>query len=286
MKLNKLSFGFNAVNAGQKSSTLNAEPTLTVNSTEGKFSVTAAVSAALGVAVGENIQFLSNVDNIMSAIQEQNPMIVGWADNNGVDLNTPEGVEKALTTFVQFAIAKGHPYLTKTGEPVMVAVRLTKEEKNKFANEHAEEIIKDNREALKAAAREAGETDIENDEVLAKYVTEKMIDFPKVAAFAGSKTSTTSSATGIGLPLNFTDSNIWHQMKKDLGDEATKVNRIYDVILKKTTVGEGDDAEVIEPIKATVNDGQKTVEITAYPLIFKEDVKPIQRGSLAKTQAE
>ena len=43
----KLNFGVQAVQAGQKSSTVNAEPQLIANSTPGKFVVTAPVSKAL-----------------------------------------------------------------------------------------------------------------------------------------------------------------------------------------------------------------------------------------------
>lgn len=278
MKTAKLSFGFSAVNAGQKSATVNAEPTLTVNSTEGKFSVTAPVSSTLGVSVGENIQFINNIDEVRNAIQAQNPIIVGWAESNGIDLNTPEGVDEAVAAFSQWAIAKGHSILTKTGEPVLTLVRLTKDEKNAYANEHAEEIIDKNKEALVAAATEAGETDTEDPEVLAKYVTEKMIDFPKVAALAGSKTSTTGSATGVGCPLSFTDSAVWHALKKDLGDNATKKNRVFDVITKKTVIGEGDDAEEYAPFEVAVNDGQKVIKVTAYPIVFKADLDPITRN--------
>lgn len=168
--------------------------------------------------------------------------------------------------------------LDKTGAPIMVPVRLSKEEKNTFANEHAEEILNANHDALVEAATKAGETDTENPEVLAKYVTEKMIDFPKTESYAGSKTSTTGSATGVGCPLSFTDSAVWHGMKADLGDDAAKKNRVYDVILKKTTIGEGDDAEDYEPFNVEVNDGQKVISVTAYPLVFKADLNPIVRS--------
>ena len=59
--MGKMNFGFTAVQAGQKSSTVNAEPRLIANSTPGKFMITSPVSKALGVAVGENIQFLNNI---------------------------------------------------------------------------------------------------------------------------------------------------------------------------------------------------------------------------------
>ena len=60
----KFNVGINAVQAGQKSSTVNAEPRLIANSTSGKFQVTSAVSKALGISVGENIEFFNNIDGL------------------------------------------------------------------------------------------------------------------------------------------------------------------------------------------------------------------------------
>ena len=66
---NKVSFGFSAVVAGQKTSG-NNEPQLIVNSTKGKFTVTSPVTRAMGVAVGEYIQFVNNISQIEAAINE------------------------------------------------------------------------------------------------------------------------------------------------------------------------------------------------------------------------
>ena len=64
---NKVSFGFSAVVAGQKTSG-NNEPQLIVNSTKGKFTVTSPVTRAMGVAVGEYIQFVNNIAQIEAAM--------------------------------------------------------------------------------------------------------------------------------------------------------------------------------------------------------------------------
>ena len=87
------------------------------------------------------------------------------------------------------------------------------------------------------------------------------VEYPKVPGFTGSKTASTSNATGVGLQLGFTDSNVWNALKKDLGDEATKKNRIFKVLL--------DDA-----VK-TVVDGK---ELMIYPIEFQEDTDPIRVG--------
>ena len=91
----KFNFGVQAVQAGQKSSTVNAEPQLIANSTPGKFVVTAPVSKALNIAVGENIMFLNNIAAVEAAVQSRNADVVAYAEELGIDLSTREG-EDAL----------------------------------------------------------------------------------------------------------------------------------------------------------------------------------------------
>ena len=81
----------------------------------------------------------------------------------------------------------------------------------------------------------------------------------------GSKTATTGSATGVGCQLNFTDTAIWNALKNDLKDDMDKKNRNFNVVL--------DDA-----FEAEINNGQKVVKITAYPIEFVDDTEPIRRG--------
>jgi hypothetical protein len=149
--------------------------------------------------------------------------------------------------------------LDKLGNPIMVSARLTKEEKQAFVEKHKAEILEAGREEL--AAR-VGNPDASDDELIAAIDFENDDIFPKVPGFTGSKTASTSNATGVGLQLGFTDSNVWNALKKDLGDEATKKNRIFNVLL--------DDA-----VK-TVVDGK---ELMIYPIEFKEDADPIRVGS-------
>ena len=58
MAIKGIKFGINAIQAGQKSSLLNATPQLIVKSTPGQFTITSPVSKALAIAVGENVMFL------------------------------------------------------------------------------------------------------------------------------------------------------------------------------------------------------------------------------------
>ena len=251
----KVSFGFNAVVAGQKTSG-NNEPQLIANSTKGKFTVTSPVTRAMGIAVGEYIQFVNNIDQIERAIQEGNDDIKAIAEELGVDLSTREGQVAVVEACTQWAIVKGQPMLDKVGNPIMVSARLTEKDKRAYIAAHAEEALAAMRNTL---IERVGNPDASDEELIAAIDLEE-VEYPKVPGFTGSKTATTSNATGVGLQLGFTDSNVWGALKKDLGDNAEKKNRIYKVLLD-------------EAVKTTV-DGK---ELTIYPIEFDKDEDPIVR---------
>ena len=259
---NKVSFGFNAVQAGQKSSTVNAEPRLIANSTAGKFVITAPVSKAMQVAVGENVMFLNNIANVEAAIAQRVDDIVNWAEENGVDLDTREGQDAALDAFTVWAIAKGVALYDSKGNAVKATERYTKEDKQKYLDAHRAEIVEANREAL---IEQYGDL---SDEELAANLTIDNIEAPKFHAHSGSKTATTASATGVGCQLNFTDTSIWNTLKADLGDNKEKKNRNYKVLLE-------------EVFEAEVNNGKENITISAYPIEFVEDTDPIVREKKA-----
>lgn len=254
----KVSFGFNAVVGGQKTNG-NNEPQLIVNSTKGKFTITAPVSKAMGIAVGENIQFIHNRDVIERLIIDGSDDIKKIAEELGVDLNERAGQLAVIDYCTQWALIKGQPMVNeKTGEPIMVSARLTKEEKIAFIEKNRDAILEAGREELAKRVEEAGGDVNDDDALIAAIDFEKDDIFPKVPGFTGSKTASTSNATGVGLQLGFTDSNVWGELKKDLGDDATKKNRIY---------------KVLDGVKATV-DGKETL---VYPIEFQEDAEPIVR---------
>lgn len=259
----KLNFGVQAIQAGQKSSTVNAEPQLIANSTPGKFVVTAPVSKALNIAVGENIMFLNNIAGVEAAVQSRNADVVAFAETNGYDLNTKDGEDAVVAALTQWFIAKGVLQYTSKGEPVMATERWTKEDKAKYLADHAAEIVEANRDVL---VEKFGEL---SDEDLAANITVDMVESPKFHAASGSKTATTASTTGVGCQLIFTDSSIWATLKKDLGDEAPKMNRVYNVLLDEATTTE-------------FNNGKEVVDITILPIEFKEDVAPIVRTKKAE----
>ena len=126
MKLgNKIQFGVQAIQAGQKSSTVMAAPQLIANSTTGKFVITSPVSKALNIAVGENIMFLNNIAGVEAAIQQRVSDVVDYCNENGIDIDTREGVDKLLSVFTQWYIAKGVKLYDSKGNPVMDSERYT-----------------------------------------------------------------------------------------------------------------------------------------------------------------
>lgn len=250
---NKVAFGFNAVQSGMKSSSVNNTPQLIANSTKGKFSITAPVSKAMGIAVGENVMFINNIAMIEQAIVAGNADLVAWAEENGIDINTREGQDAVLKEWTVWAIAKGIPQYHANGNPVENTERMTEDEKKAYIAEHATEILEANREAL--VERNGGEAD---DDTLISLIKTDDIEFPKYHVHSGSRTATTSSFTGVGCQLNFTDTSIWTTLKSDLGDDITKKNRVFDVLLD-------------EAFTTTLSNGKENVDVIAYPISYVED---------------
>lgn len=260
LKFNNLS----VVVAGQKSATVNAEPQLIANSTTGKFSITSAVSKALGIAVGENVMFMNNLSEVENAIQARHEAVVTFAEDNGLDLATPEGVKAIIAEFGVWFVAKGYAKVDDKGNPIMASLRYTKEDKEKFIKENMAELVENNREAL--IERNGGQdADVET---LGALITVDDIESPKIQDCEGSRTATTGNATGVGCPLNFTDTATWNILKKDLA-EKNKVNRTFNVLLD-------------QGMPVNVKNGNKVESFVAYPIEFAKDEAPIVRGEKAE----
>ncbi len=261
-----IKFGISAVQSGQKGNA-NAFPRLYANSSNGQFKVTGLVTKALGVKVGDNIMFLNNIDAIERAIQNKDPQIVEYAAEQGVDLDDRSQVVELIKELTQWYIAAGVVLRKKSGEPMMAAVRVTKEDKEKWIAEHGSEYFEGMSDEDKQAFVEAkgADADIDDIDALVALLTAEDIESPKTEAMSGSKTASTSTATGIGVQVNFTDSNIWNQLKYDLGDNKDKLVREFDV-------------DIENPEKATFNDGCKDLEILAYPINYVGDKEPIRRN--------
>lgn len=264
MKLG-MKFNVNAVMAGQKSSVVNATPQLIARSTVGQFTITSPVSKALGIAVGDNVMFLNNIAGIEQAIQARPEELVNYANEHGWDIDTPAGADALIKNLTTWYIAKGVLMYKKNGEPVLGTIRVTKEDKlNKIAKDGLKMIqeLSDEDKAAFAASKNLEGAD---DETLAAALTPEDIPSPTYHDASGSKTFTTTQATGVGLQLNFSDTSIWEAIKGDLDDKKS-VNRIFDVKLAEA-----------EELK--YDNGKEIVDIVVYPLEFVEDKTPIVRNT-------
>ena len=145
----------------------------------------------------------------------------------------------------------------------MSTIRCTKEDKLEAIAQNGAEMIKD--EAFRAVLIERVGDENASDEELIAAIEVDDIESPKTESYTGSKTATTGTATGVGCPLNFTDTSIWNAMKADLKDAKDTKNRVYNVLLD-------------QPMEVEVNNGFKNVTVTAYPIEFVEDVDPIVRN--------
>ena len=263
MKLG-IKFNVNAVLAGQKSSLMNATPQLIAKSTTGQFTITSPVSKALAIAAGENVMFLNNIAGIEALIQSQPDELVNYCNEQGWDINTPEGQEALIKDQTVWYIAKGVLLYKRNGDPIQGTVRVTKEDKLAKIAEEGLAMIQAMTEEQKAMFAASKNLEGADDETLAGALTADDIDSPTFHAASGSKTAATAKATGVGLQLNFTDTAIWDSLKGDLEDK-TAFNRVFNVKL--------DEAEEV-----AYNNGKEEVKIMAYPLEFEADKEPMVRN--------
>lgn len=247
-----LQFGFSAVQSGKRVMQSSNEPTLTANSTKAKFSLTGAVTRIMGLVPGDTVQFISNVADIDAAIAERDAEVVAWCEANNVEFGTEAARAALIQTFGEYGICKGIPLFEKDGKVKLVGVRMTAEQK--------------------AAAFELNKEKIA--EELGKSVEEITIDdyAPVTRAYSGARTSTSSNLNGVGLPLTFSDSSMWNELKENLGEDAEKINRVFEVNLNEPFVVAVETGKVI-------GDEKETVEVNAYKISFKADEEPIARQS-------
>lgn len=247
-----LQFGMSAVQSGKRVMQASNEPTLTANSTKAKFSLTGAVTRIMGLIPGDNVQFVSNIADIDAAIAERDAEVMAWCEENNVEFGTEAARAALIQNFGEYGICKGVPLFEKNGEIKLAGVRMTAEQK--------------------AAAFELNKERIA--EEVGKSVEEVTIDDynPTTRAYSGARTSTSSNLTGLGLPLTFSDSSMWSELKENLGDEAEKFNRVFEVNLNEPFVVAVETGKVI-------GDEKETVEVNAYKISFKADEEPIVRQS-------
>lgn len=208
--------------------------------------------------------FLTNVDQLNAAIAEKHSDIVAFCEEVGLDINSEEAAVAIHREFDMFAIAKGIKELDPKGNYRTCTERLSKKDKLTFVAQNfdamLEGALESGKEELIDSLTREGITKEEQMDILSEAVKPK--ELPK---HKGSKAASPSGTTGVGTALTFTDSNVWNQLKADLGDEATKVNRVFDV-----------DVNNIQ--ETVINDGYKDVKVKMLILGEYNDVKPQRVG--------
>lgn len=260
--IKKSAFGFSAVNAGQRN--VSVEPQLIAVSTSGGFRLTAPVTRVLGIAPGDYVMFINNVAEIDAALAKQTKEVVDFATEQGLKLGSVELAIAMHKEFDMWAVAKGIALYKSNGTPLTVKERLSAKDRksfvfNDFDATLAEALASENEELVEALSRE-GITKDEQVDILASLIEGK-----EVQKYQGSKAAATSGRTGAGLPLNFTDSNVWNQLKHDM-ENAEAMNRVFSV-----------DVEDVQTI--VLNNGCEDVKVPIVILGEYTDEAPIARGA-------
>jgi hypothetical protein len=226
----KLSFGLGAVNVAKRNAV--SEPELVVNPTVGGFRITPAVSRALGLTNGGYIMFVSNIDAIEQAIANKDENLVAFCAEENIDMNTPEGVKAIHEAFDEWGIAKGIQIFDKNGNAVKTRERMSKTDKVEYVTNNFDDVLKaaiENGEPEFAASLQVeGITKEEQIEILANAVNPEQVN-----KYYGSKCSNSSNLSGTGVSLTFSDSAVWGALKEDLGEEAKKMSRTFEVDIKE-----------------------------------------------------
>lgn len=226
----KLSFGLGAVNVAKRNAV--SEPELVVNPTVGSFRITPAVSRALGLTNGGYIMFVSNIAAIEQAIANKDENLVAFCAEENIDMNTPEGVKAIHEAFDEWGIAKGIQMFDKNGNAVKTKERMSKTDKVEYVTNNFDDVLKaaiENGEPEFAASLQVeGITKEEQIEILANAVNPEQVN-----KYYGSKCSNSSNLSGTGVSLTFSDSAVWGALKEDLGEEAKKMSRTFEVDIKE-----------------------------------------------------
>lgn len=257
-----LAFGFSAVNAGQRNVT--TDPELIVVSTEGSFRVTSPVSRVLGLNHGGYIMFVTNVDNIDAAIRNEDDSIVQFCKDNGLELGSAEASIAIHKELDMWGIAKGIAELDSKGNARTITERLSKADKEKFVLRDFDSFLE---QALEGAPQETIDA-LSRDGITKEEQVDILVDFVQpreLPKFKGSKLASPANIQG-AVNLTFTDSNVWNQLKADLGEDATSLNRIFEI-----------DVEAIQ--KVAVNNGYEDIECDVLVLGASADKAPARAGS-------
>lgn len=266
----KLSFGLGAVNVAKRG--VVSEPELVINPTVGAFRITPPVSRALGLANGDYVMFISTVAEVDKAIAERNPELVALCAENGIDINTPEGVAAIHAEFDEWGIAKGVQLFDAKGNPVMCKERMTIADKLLYVKNNfaaiLESAIQNGDPNFAASLQAEGITEEQQIAMLAKT-----IDADEVEKYSGAKCANSSNLSGTGVALTFSDAAVWATLKADLGEAAKTVNRTFEV-------------DVTELRTGIYHDGCKNVEVKVAMLGKYKDETPTRGRNVDASKKE
>lgn len=257
-----MSFGFSAVNAGQRNVVV--EPQIIAVSTEGSFRMTPPVSRALGIGHGDYAAFANNIAEIDMAIANNNPDLVAFCEEHGLAWGSTEASVAIHKEFDMWAVYKGIVEKDGKGLVKMTTERLSKQDKIRFASANfdvmLESALANADDEVKEALTREGVTREEQIDVLAAFVKPR-----ELKKYSGSKVANPAKLVGKGTVVTFTDTNVWNQIKHDLGDTATTVNRAFDI-------------DVENLIDLEINNGYEVVAVKAVLLGAYTDEKPARAG--------
>lgn len=264
----KMSFGFSAVNAGQRNVSYN--PEIVIGTNPGSFRITPPVSKALFIGHGDYIMFVTNVDNIDKAIQDRVPEIIEFCSVNGLSVDSPEASIAIHREFDMWGIAKGIQEFDAKGNPKLTRERMTKNDKIKYVDVHFEESLEaarnsSNEELVAAITREG----ITEEEI--KTILVEAIQGDEIPKYKGSKAANPAQTTGYGVSLNFTDSNVWAQIKAHMGDNATQMNLVYDI-------------DIDNLVDAEIYNGYETVTVKVAAFGESKEEAPTRIGKKANEE--
>lgn len=263
-----LAFGFNSVNAGQRQ--VVNEPQIVAVSTDGGFRITPIVSKLLGLQTGDYVAFVNNIDAIDDAIASQNPELVAFCADKGLEFGSPEALIAIHKEFDVWGIYKGIKEYDPKGNVRTCTERLSQKDRIKFVKANFEAMLEgamaSNDENLKIALSKEDITVDEQINLLTPFVQAR--ELPK---YKGSKAANPSGLTGTGTTLTFTDSNVWGQLKADLGDNATKINRVFNIPTDPEMIG-----------TCEIHNGYEMVSVKVLYLGEYKDETPVVRETKKK----
>lgn len=250
-----LSFGLSTV---RQTRTNVSVPQVVATTTRGGFRLTPMVSNLLDLKAGDNVMFINNVNEINAAITSKQDVVVDFCKSAGLDIDSPEAKVAIHNEFDLWGIAKGVPEYTPNGEPKTALLRLSKKEKlRKVASDFEnllEQALASGNEALVEALTKADITKEEQMEIISEFM-----QGDEVQKFTGSRVANPSGMNGTGVTLTFSDSNVWQQLKADLGFDMDKTVRTFEI-----------DTENIQTV--AVHDGHKEVDVKVLLLGKHVDV--------------